>query len=328
MTKKVVTLGEMLLRLSTRTGQRFSQADAFQVHIGGAEANVAINLARWGYHTALATIVPDHPIGQLAVDHLERHQVDTAFVEQKGTRLGTYYLESGNHIKQPKVVYDRAFSSFATEHLEHDDHTLLAGADLLHVTGITLALSSQWIDRVVQLLKYAKEKQVKVSLDMNYRASLWSIEEARLAFEKVLPYIDYCSAGQLDAPAFFGVSDDTDDYFTAMKRSYPNIELFYSTKRDVISASHHKLHGQIWQDGAVAQSKQYDIYPIVDRVGAGDAFTAGVIHGLLSNATLDYTVQFATLNAVLKHSIEGDISLIERQEIEQLLANQSGGISR
>ncbi|WP_067842626.1 sugar kinase [Amphibacillus sediminis] len=328
MAKKVVTLGEMLLRLSTTAGQRFNQAEAFQVQIGGAEANVAINLAKWGYQTAVATIVPNHPIGALAVEHLERHRVDTRFVERKGHRLGTYYLESGNHIKPPHVVYDRAHSSFATEEPDWDLSALFENADLLHVTGITLALSPKWISKVVDILKLAKANQVAISFDMNYRSSLWSLEEAKQAYRRVLPFIDYCSAGALDAKAFFDIKDDSTDYYSAMKQAYPNIKVFYATNRKVISASHHHLQGQLWSDGQLYNSDHHDIYPIVDRVGAGDAYTSGILHGILTNQPLDDTVQFATMHAVLKHSIRGDISLMELPEIEQLLANKNSTIAR
>lgn len=317
--KKVVTIGEILLRLSTMEGQRFSQATAFDIHMGGAESNVAINMANLGYKTIFASIVPDNPIGAMAIEHLNRYHVDTHFVAIKGNRLGTYYLESGSGLKAPSVIYDREYSSFANGKHEWDLQSLFEGVSLLHVSGITIALSEYWLDTTIQIIQFAKDNGIKVSFDMNYRAKLWDSDKAKKGYQRILPLIDYCSAGQLDAIAFFDVKKSVQDYYSDMKKKYPNIEVFYATNRTVISASHHQLQGQIWKNGSLYTSRIFDIYPIIDRIGAGDAYTAGILHGILSNNSLNDIVDFGTISAVLKHSIHGDVNLFQKIEIENYM---------
>lgn len=314
--KKVVTLGEILLRLSTKEGQRFSQATALNIHLGGAESNVAINLANLGYKTKVASIVPDNPLGNMAIEHLNRYNVDTNFVDLEGNRIGTYYLESGKALKSPSVFYDREYSSFANGQHEWDLKSLFEDVSLLHVSGITIALSAYWLNTTIQIIQFAKDNGVKISFDMNYRAKLWDINKAKEGYQRILPFVDYCSASQLDAIAFFDVEKDVEDYHSKMKKKHPNIELFYSTNRTVISASHHKLQGCIWKNRKLYTSRTFDIYPIVDRIGAGDAYAAGILHGILSNHSLTYVVDFATVSAVLKHSIHGDVNLFQKEEIE------------
>lgn len=321
--KKIVTIGEILLRLSTEQGKRFSQSTALDIHLGGAEYNVAVNMAKFGYEATLASVVPQNPIGNMVIENLNKYKVKTDFVETNGERLGTYYLESGSAMKAPCVVYDRKYSSFATSDNDWDLHSLFKDVSLLHISGITIALSDKWLESIIEIILYAKDMGVKISFDMNYRAKLWDIDKAKNGYQKILPLIDYCSASQLDAVTFFGVEKSVKDYYSEMNRNYPNIELFYATSRTVFSASHHKLQGNIWKDGSLYTSRLFDIYPIVDRVGAGDAFTSGILHGILSSNSLRYTVEFATSNAVLKHSIKGDINLYGLEEVENFLNDGS-----
>ena len=321
--KKVVTIGEILLRFSTEQGKRFSQSTELEINLGGAEYNVAINMANFGYEATLASIVPQNPLGEMTLENLARYKVKTDFVEKKGERLGTYYLENGSAMKAPRVVYDRTYSSFATSENAWNLSSLFEDVSLLHISGITLALSDYWLATIIRIMHFAKEHGVKISFDMNYRAKLWDIENAKKAYQKILPLIDYCSAGQRDAVAFFDVDNDVEDYFYEMKRTYPNIELFYAANRTVISSSHHKYQGVIWKDNNLYTSESFDVYPIVDRVGTGDAYTAGVLHGILSNISLNHMVEFATVSAVLKHSIKGDVSMYKIEEIEEFLSSGS-----
>ncbi|EUJ30688.1 5-dehydro-2-deoxygluconokinase [Listeria grayi] len=327
--KQVVTIGEMLMRLSTQQGIPFSQTTALDIHIGGAEANVAVNLSKLGHPTRIATVVPANPIGKMAVEHLWRHQVDTAFVVEAGDRLGTYYLESGTALKAPSVVYDRQHSSFARhKSMDWDLSELLKDIRVLHVSGITIALSTFWLEVVVKIIREAKRNGIKISFDMNYRAKLWKLEVAKRAYQQLLPLVDYCSAGQMDAVAFFEIPSETKDYYQAMHDKFPNIELFYATKRTVISASHHLLQGHLWTQGECWESEEYAIYPIVDRVGGGDAYTAAVLHGILSEWRPDETVKFATAAAGLKHSIHGDINPFDEKTIADFAADKSRAIVR
>lgn len=304
------------MRLSTKEGQRISQANSLDVHLGGAEFNVAVNMANLGYNTTLASIVPDNPIGDMTIEYLNRYNVKTTFINKKDGRLGTYYLEQGNGLRSATVTYDRQYSSFAINNYNWDLNALFKDVSLLHVSGITLALSPDWLNTIVHIIKFAKNNEIKVSFDMNYRSKLWNIKNAISGFQKILPFVDYCSANDLDAKAFFNIDEGIKDYYSAMKKRYPNIKLFYATKRNIISASHHELQGIIWTNGSLYKSKTYNIYPIIDRIGSGDAYTSGILHGILSNMPFENIVDFATISAVLKHTINGDVNIFKKDEIE------------
>ena len=197
---KVVTLGEIMLRLSTPVGIRVAQTENFAVHYGGGEANVAISLANYGHQVTFASKVPDNSLGEAAKKHLSRYGVSTEFVRTGGTRLGTYYLETGTGERAASVVYDRACSSFAQiEEMEWDLHELFSGVEIFHISGITAALSKTWQSMTVALVKAAKQAGCQVSFDINYRGKLWSQKEASVALKAILPFVDICSAGVLDA---------------------------------------------------------------------------------------------------------------------------------
>jgi len=319
----ILTIGEILLRLSTEQGKRLSQSTSLDMHLGGAEYNVAVNMANFGYGSKLASILPDNLLGNLALENLAKYNVNTDFVESSGERLGTYYVESGIGPKAPNVIYDRKHSSFVTNHLTCDLDSLFSGVSLLHVTGITIALSDDWLTTIIKIMHFARERGVKISFDMNYRSKLWTVDQAKKAYQQVLPYIDYCSANKKDAVAFFEVDEHEKNYYHAMKRAYPNIELFFSTYRTVVNATHQTLAGNLWINNQLYTSDQFDIYPIVDRIGSGDAFTAGILHGILSQTPPAQMIDFATVSSVLKHSIKGDVNLFSHEDIEAFIDDGS-----
>lgn len=320
---KVLTLGEMMLRLSTNMGIRLSEAAQLQVHYGGAEANVAISLANYNHEVSFASKVPNNALGFAAKRHLQRFGVHTHFLHFGGDRLGSYYLENGVGERAPVVWYDRAHSSFAQmKDLDWSMDDLFEDVSLFHVSGITPAISDRWPFMTQRLMREAKKRNVKVSFDINYRAKMWSYNKAREVLAELLPFVDYCSAGKLDAIHLMGIEEKGENlcyYYDQMKERYPNIQLFYATVREVESASHQTLLGTIWKEGRMYTSEKNVLSPIVDRVGGGDAFAAGVLHGLLTQKDLNFTVSFAVAAASLKHTIHGDCNPFSIEEVETFM---------
>ncbi|ALS02520.1 2-dehydro-3-deoxygluconokinase [Enterococcus silesiacus] len=333
---KVVTLGEIMLRFSTQAGNRFVQSDSLQAHYGGGEANVGISLANYGHEVVFASKVPDTTLGEAVRQHLWKYHVDTRYLLAGGKRLGTYYLETGIGERSASVIYDRAGSSFAEmEGLEWDLATLFNDVDIFHISGITPALSKSWQTMTLELIKQARKFGCKVSFDINYRSKLWSQKEAGQTIRQLLPYVDYCSAGKLDAVNLLGIANEPDDeehevafYYEKMQKLFPNIQLFYSTKRTVHSASANQLIGTLWHNQQYYESAIHEIDPIVDRVGAGDAFAGGILHGMLEKMQPQAIVDFATAAAALKHTVYGDCNQFSKEEVADFLTCGSGKIMR
>ncbi|MDR1606172.1 MAG: sugar kinase [Streptococcaceae bacterium] len=332
---KVVTLGEIMLRLSTEVGTRLSQTAQFAAHYGGGEANVAISLANYGHEVAFATKLPDNSLGEAVLRHLRGAQVQTDYILKGGARLGTYYLETGVGERAAKVIYDRAGSSFATvSDNEWADLDLFADVDIFHISGITAALSEDWQALTVTLMRQAKAAGCRISFDVNYRGNLWSQAAAGRALETILPEVDYCSAGEMDAlyllgiPAYQGDGNGLVYYYQAIQERFPNIQVLYATKRQVHSASHNVLTGTLWLGGNYFESKAHDIDPIVDRVGGGDAFSAGVLHGLLAGHDGQAIIEFATAASALKHTVSGDDNQFSLAEVSAFVTSGSGKIVR
>ncbi|MFP9178955.1 PfkB family carbohydrate kinase [Enterococcus faecalis] len=330
----ILTLGEIMLRLSTDIGVRLNETQQLICHYGGGEANVAISLANFGHQVSFASKVPDNSLGQAAVKHLRRNGVMSDFVQLGGAHLGTYYMETGIGERAASVTYDRAGSSFAeVTEFPWSYEKLFSGIELFHISGITAALSVQWCQWTVELVKAAKKFGVLVSFDINYRGKLWSQAAAGKALKEILPYVDYCSAGELDARYLLEIPEDRMNsgfvyYYQQMQQQFPNIKCFYSTKRIVSSASNNQLVGTLWLENTYYESEVHKINPIVDRVGGGDAFAAGILHGLISDFDGQRTVEFATAASALKHTVHGDCNQFSEIEIEQFLTAGSGRIVR
>lgn len=332
---KVVTLGEIMLRLLTDSGIRIAQAESLHAHYGGGEANVAISLANFGHDAYFASKIPNNALGEGVKKHLNRYGVHTDFLLNGGSRLGTYYMEAGIGEKAANVIYDRAGSSFAeiTKN-EWAEAEIFKNVDIFHVSGITPALSSDWKKTTVTLIKAAKNAGCKISFDINYRGKLWSQKEAGETILEILPLVDYCSAGKLDAIYLLGIPEHTGDdneliyYYQEIQKKFPNITILYSTKRKVLSASSNELIGSLWINQNYYESQTHIINPIVDRVGAGDAFSGGVLHGILIQNHPQEIINFATAASALKHTIYGDCNQFSETEIESFLLVGSGKINR
>ena len=332
--KKVLTFGEIMLRFSTEVGELLQHSNHLNVCYGGGEANVAVNLANFGIPVSHATKVPANSLGQAVKHHFMKYGVKLDVIIEGGNRLGTYYLESGVGQRAASVVYDRADSSFATmTELEWDLEELFHDVQLFHISGIVPAISEAWAELTIDLIKFAKSKGVKVSFDVNFRGKMWRYDRAVPTLAKIFPLVDYCSAGRMDAKFLMALdidveNDTAETYYAKMSAAYPNIELFYATERTSISSSHNKLQGQIWREGKVTYSEVFEINPIVDRVGGGDAYTAGILYGLLTGKADQYTVSFATAASSLKHTINGDCNQFGIEIVESFMENRTGKIVR
>ena len=332
---KVVTLGEIMLRLSTNSGVRIAQADSLHAHYGGGEANVAISLANFGHDVYFASKTPENGLGEGVEKHLNRYRVHTDFLLKGGSRLGTYYVEAGIGERAANVIYDRTGSSFAemTES-EWQKEELFSNVDIFHISGITPALSLNWKKITILLVKAAKEAGCKISFDINYRGKLWSQKEAGETMSEILPLVDYCSAGKLDAIYLLGISEYTGEenelayYYPEIQMKFPNISILYSTKRNVLSASNNELIGTLWMNNSYYESQKHLINPIIDRVGGGDAFAGGVLHGILVQNTPQEMINFATAASALKHTVYGDCNQFSEQEVTSFLLAGSGKINR
>lgn len=335
---KVVTLGEIMMRLSTNSGERIEKVRQFDVYYGGGEANVAVSLANYGHEVAFASKVPNNALGQSVKIFLNSYGVSTTHLLFGGQRLGLYYMEPGVGKRAANVIYDRAGSSFA-DMIENEWNLseLFEGVDIFHISGITPALSNDWRKLTIELIKMAKKAGVTISFDINYRAKLWSQEEAGETIRNILPYVDYCSAGSMDAryllniPAFNEKNDIKNEmiyYYQEMQKLFPNIQVFYSTKRKIHSATENDLTGNLWIGKQYYESDCHKINPIIDRIGAGDAFSGGILHGLLCHYDPQSVIDFATAASVLKHTVHGDCNQFSVSEVKSFLETGTGKINR
>ena len=333
---KVITLGEILLRLSTPEDVILKSTKEFRVCYDGAEANVGISLAHFGHDVSVATVLPqDNPLNEAVSSRLKMNGVKTNLVATEFGRLGTYFLEQGNAGRASRVTYDRLYSSISVlEELCWDLDEIFKGVDLLHISGIVPALSEKWQSWTVEIVKKAKEYGCLVSFDMNYRSKLWGYEEAYPCFQQILPYVDILSAGRLDAIHFLQVATaeeevSLEEIYRRVKEKYPNIKVLYSTKRNVFSTNHHELQGfYLGEDNNFVESKVYDIQPVIDRVGGGDAFAAGILNGVLKGWESQKVVDFGTASSVLKHTVFGDWNPFDEEEVFTFMNQKSGQIVR
>jgi len=339
--KKVVTFGEIMLRLAPEGYLRFVQADTLGATYGGGEANVAVSLANYGYDAAFVSKVPSHEIGQCAVNSLRKYGVDTSKMMRGGDRLGIYFLEKGASQRASKVIYDRAGSSIATAVCaDFDWDSIFEGVEWFHFTGITPALGGELPEICLEACKAAKSKGIKISCDLNYRKKLWSKEKAGEVMAKLMPYIDVCIANEEDASDVFGISAknteinagklDKEGYISVAKQlnerfGIPHVAI---TLRTSISASINNWAGMLYTDGKAYFSPEYTIN-IVDRVGGGDSFGGGLIYSFLEEKNPQDIINFAVAASCLKHTVEGDFNLMSVSEVETLAAgNASGRVQR
>ncbi|ERJ12934.1 sugar kinase [Haloplasma contractile] len=324
---KVVTMGEIMLRLKTPGHSRFVQTGSFEVIFGGSEANVAVALAHYGHQSYYVSKLPHHEIGQSAINHLRQYGVKHDYIVRGGNRIGIYFLEAGASMRPSKVIYDRAQSAIAEADVnDFDFDSIFKDADWFHFSGITPALCEKAVLLTEAALKAAKRHNVMVSVDINYRKSLWTIDEARETMIRFMQYVDYCIGG---TELFFNTIHrkeelTVDDYKQMLKGIHDQFGFtnLVTTLRETQTASNHTI-GALGYDGIdFYQSKDYTIQ-IVDRVGSGDAFAGGFIHGLLTKNNLQDALEFGIAAGALKHTVPGDFNLVSEEEINRLVEGDS-----
>ena len=334
---KIVTLGEIMLRLSPAGSKRFVQADNFEIIWGGGEANVAVSCANYGHDAYFVSKLPEHEIGQAAVNALRRYGVDTRYIARGGKRVGIYYCETGASMRPSKVIYDRADSAIAEALAEEFDFdAIMEGADWFHWSGITPALSDSAAELTRLACEAAKRHGVMVSVDLNFRKKLWTSEKAQSIMRPLLKYVDVCIGNEEDAELCLGFKPEADveagntaaegykNIFKAMMTEF-GFKYVVSTLRESYSATHNGWKAMIYNGAEFYESKRYDISPIIDRVGGGDSFSGGLIHGLLTKACQGEALEFAVAASALKHTINGDFNIVSTAEVEALAAGNANG---
>jgi 2-dehydro-3-deoxygluconokinase len=322
---RVVTFGEIMLRLNTPGHERFGQATRFEAAYGGAEANVAVALAQLGESSSFVTKLPDHELGQRASDELRRHGVDVSGVVRGGDRLGLYFVEHGASQRASRVLYDRAHSAFSdAAPAEFVWPKLLQGAKWLHWSGITSALSAKCARIAADAIAAAKAAGITVSFDMNYRAKLWSPEDAAKTLIPLMRHVDVCICGSGEASAIFGIEAANDDELAESLAQEFGFKAVMIPQRKATTADSTQFGGLLLSNDQLLHSRRHEI-AIVDRVGAGDAMTGGLIFALLREMEPQQAIDFAVAAGVLKHTIPGDFALFSLSEVEALATGRDGG---
>jgi 2-dehydro-3-deoxygluconokinase len=328
---KILTFGELMVRLSPPLSQRFSQANQFEINYGGSEANVMVSLAQLGLNTKYLTRLPDNDLARAAIQSLRKFNIDT-HINFGGERMGVYFLENGAMARASKVVYDRKYSSAADIHKDMFDwDKAMEDVSWLHCSGVTPAISKSAAQFSADVISIAKERNIRISVDINFRKNLWQYgAEAKEVMPKLLENADIIIGGKDDTEKILGIPNidlkDTEAVCAAWMKRFPICKTVVLTERDSISASHNKYAAKLWNGKKLFSSYTSDITHIVDRVGTGDAFTAGLIYGLIHYQE-DYKkiLDFGVATATLKHTIPGDFNICTREEIEKLMNGDSSG---
>ena len=331
--KKVVTLGEIMLRLTPPNHQKIEQAQSFSSIYGGGEANVAISLSQLGLQSSFVSKLPNNALGKSAEQYLQRYGVLTNEMRYGGDRLGIYFLEQGFSIRPSSILYDRQFSSFAMSKInEYDWDAIFEEADWFHISGITPALNEEIFFLTKTALIAAKKQGLMTSLDLNYRSSLWTFETSRVKMTELLPYVDVC----IGIEPLQLLDDDGEDIKD--KLSYPrtiadykkiitllheryHLKYIAMTFREALAVNRHRLKVMLSNGESFYESEEVEV-EVVDRVGTGDAFSAGIIYGLMQQMQNESVIDFALGCFALKHTIEGDANILNKAEIDQYIENK------
>jgi len=341
---KVVTFGEVMLRLKSPGFERLFQSPLLEATFGGGEANVAVSLANFGVDVAFFSILPPGPIGEACIQYLRGKEVDTSKIIRDGTRMGIYFLEAGANQRPSRVIYDRAGSAVSMADPESIDwDAIFEDADWFHITGITPGLSEQAAEISIKAVKVAKSKGITVSCDYNYRNKLWKYgKKAPEIMCKLVRYVDIGIANEEDCQRSLGITVIADEWENGIKKgeidplkykllcekvmsAYPNLKFQAITLRESFSASHNGWSACIHDGDQFYISPRYEITHIVDRVGGGDSFASGLIYGFLTDCETSDALDFAVAASCLKHSIPGDINLSSAMEVKRLIAGDSSG---
>lgn len=334
---KVVTFGEIMLRLSPPGFQRFVQAKGFDVYYGGGEANVAVSLAQYGLETKCVTKLPNNPFGKAAANELRRYGVNTDGIVWDNERMGIYFYEKGASMRSSIVVYDRANSSMAkAKKGDFDWKEIFKDTKWFHFTGITPALGIQAAEICMEACQEAKKMGVTISCDLNYRKNLWTSDEAKETMSRLMPYVDVLIANEEDAEKVFGIkadntnvrkgSLDVQGYKAVAEKLIAlfDFEMVAITLRESLSASDNGWNGMLYDRKQFYQGQNH-LVRIVDRLGGGDSFSAGLIYSLVNECEPQEAIDFAVAASALKHSIEGDFNLVGVEEVRILMKGDASG---
>ncbi len=326
-----------MLRLSPSGCSRFVEVDNFDVIWGGGEANVAVSCANYGHEAFFVSKLPKHEIGQAAVNALRRYGVHIDHIARGGNRVGIYYCETGASMRPSKVIYDRAGSAIAqADPSDFDCDAIMKGADWFHLSGITPAIADKAAELTRLACEAAKRNGVKVSVDLNFRKKLWTSEKAQSVMVPLMKYVDVCIGNEEDAELCLGFKPDADveggntsaegykGIFKAMAQEF-GFEIVASTLRESFSATHNGWKALAYDGKDFYESKRYDINPIIDRVGGGDSFSGGLIHGLLTMDSVGEALEFAVAASALKQTIPGDFNLVSAEEVKALAGGSANG---
>jgi len=337
--KKYITFGEVMLRIKSLNWERFFQSPLLEVTFGGGEANVAVGLARFGLNVAYVSIIPDNSIGDACIGELRRQGVDTSLIVRKGDRLGIYFLEAGANQRPSKIIYDRSHSAIAEAKpgvINWDK--VFDGASWFHISGITPAISLSASELSLEAVKKAREKGVTISCDLNFRKKLWKYgKSAPEVMCKLVKYADIVMGNEEDCQKSLGVKVDVDvesgrlqtekyrELTDRVLNLYPNIKKIAITLRKSHSANNNGWSAVLNNKKEFLISKKYEIHNIVDRVGAGDTFAAGLIYGLNNLSNDKEALEFAVAASCLMHSIHGDLPMLSVEEVKSLAGGAGSG---
>ncbi len=334
---KTVTFGEIMLRLAPKGNLRFFQEPELEATFGGGEANVAVSMAYFGTAAAFVTALPANDIGQSAVNELRRFGVDVSHIVRAGKRVGIYYCEKGASQRPSKVIYDRACSSVAESKLsDYDLGAIFESATWFHVTGITPALSDSCAETAVAMAEYCRSHGITVSCDLNYRKNLWSTEKACSVMSRLMKSVDVCIANEEDAEKVFGITARDTDVSAGSLNTQGYIDVAAQltekfsfsavaiTLRESRSANDNVWSAMLYEGGKAYFSRKYEMH-IVDRVGGGDSFGAGLIYARQSGYSAQECVEFAAAASCLKHSIQGDFNRVTVEDVQTLIKNGGSG---
>ncbi|WP_078381185.1 sugar kinase [Sutcliffiella halmapala] len=325
--KKIITFGEIMMRLTPPNYDKIIQTTSYQATFGGGEANVAVSLALFGHDVEFVTKLPTNELGKGATRFLQKQGVATNFLARGGERLGIYFLEQGMSVRPSQVIYDRKDSSIAlADHVDFDWDNIFEDAVLFHTSGI----SEKARQLTLTAMREAKSRGITTSFDMNYRSKLWGLEEAQEAMKSILPYVDICFGGYLDAVNILGIKSKVQngeltaiysDLFSQLALQY-GVKQIVCTNREIHSVTHHTLTGYLYSNETKLISTSAHSFDILDRVGGGDAFAAGFLHGFLSGWSEMDSLNFALGASVLKHTISGDSNAVTVEEVQAYLVEK------
>ena len=337
--KRIITFGEIMLRLKSPDRERFFQSPLLEATFGGGEANVAVGLARYGMDTAFVTCLPDNRIGESCIGELKKHGVDTSLIKRQGERIGIYFLEAGSNQRPSKVIYDRSNSSISqTKKGDIDWNKVFDGASWFHITGITPAISADAAELSLEAVRTAKAKGLTISCDLNYRKKLWKYgRTAPEVMRELIKHVDIAIGNEEDCQKSLGIKIDADVEFGELDSNvykkltdkvlseYPNIKKIAVTMRESHSADNNGWSAVLNNGKDFYVSRKYEIKNIVDRVGGGDSFASGLVYGLNNYTDDKDALEYAVAASCLKHTISGDFPLLTVDEVTALMKGSGSG---